>query len=114
MTATTDLHDIADRLDGVLHGALWPTSLRCSTVAGRACDELAEQLRARLHAAWSENCVLRARLASALAEVEGQRAMNAVLTEEAESRGALPCVHDWVYGACSNCGRFRDDVEPAR
>jgi hypothetical protein len=86
MTATKDLHDIADRLDGVLHGALWPTSIRCSTASGRACDELVEQLRARLYAAWSENCTLRARVTRLAADNEGQRAMNAQLTEEAEER----------------------------
>lgn len=84
MSATKDLHDIADRLDGVLHGAFWPTSIKCSTAAGRACAGLTEQLRARLYAAWSENCVLRAHLSRALEEVEGQRDMNAILTTEAE------------------------------
>jgi hypothetical protein len=86
MSAVRDLHDIRDRLDGVLHGALWPTSIRCSTVSGQACDELVEQLRARLYEAWSENCVLRGRLSRIIADNEGQRAMNAILTEEAERR----------------------------
>lgn len=90
MSATRDLHDLRDRLDGVLHGALWPTSIRCSTVAGRECDELVEQLRARLYESWSEGCTLRARLVRLCADNEGQRAMNAILTEEAERRAATP------------------------
>jgi hypothetical protein len=90
VTAANDLRDLRDELDGVLHGALWPDSLRCSTVVGREAQALTEQLRARLYRSWSENCALRARLARALAEVEGQRAMNAQLTEEAMAREAAP------------------------
>jgi hypothetical protein len=85
MTAANDLRDIRDELDGVLHGALWPASLKCSTVVGQEAQALAEQLRKRLYHSWSENCALRARLARALVEEDAQRAINERLTAELEA-----------------------------
>jgi hypothetical protein len=81
-----DLRDVRDQLDGVLHGALWPASLQCSTVSGREAQALVEEVRRRLYRSWSENCTLRARLARALVEVDGQRSLNERLTEELEVR----------------------------
>jgi hypothetical protein len=34
--------------------------------------------------------------------------------EVEELRSATPCQHDWMYGECLKCGRFREDVEGSK
>jgi hypothetical protein len=84
MSATTDLHDLRDFLEGARHGSI--LCPRMSTVAG--AEALAEALnfRGELRKLWSEQCSLRARLAMALRDVDGLRATNERLTDLIEPR----------------------------
>lgn len=56
------------------------------------------------------NCIdyLKSELASALRRVEAAERENAELRTQLD---AMPCAHDWIYGGCRRCGRFKEDVE---
>ncbi len=85
MSAVTDLHDIVDLLDAIIHGAPFPTSIVPTTQTGGDAWGMAKELRRRLYMSWSEGCALRGRLAMALRDVDGLRATNERLTNLLES-----------------------------
>ena len=79
MSASSDMRDLRDYLDSALTGWIGGR-YDMTTVNGSEAFRLAKQLRHDRHKRWAEMCVLRARLSRALADVDGLRATNEVLT----------------------------------
>ncbi len=84
MTAAADLREITNQLDGVLTGWIADRYSYMTTATGTIAEKLVRKLRERHFKQWCENCVLRGRLAKALADLEGARNANEALTNELE------------------------------
>ena len=86
MTATADLHELTNQIDNLLTGWIGVRYSRMTTGAGCIAEKMVRLLRDKRYRQWAESCVLRGRLARALAEVQGLRDANELLTAELEAR----------------------------
>jgi hypothetical protein len=83
MSTATDLVLVRDYLDSILVGWIGAYT-NATTVSGQQAIKDAIAIRERLHRIWGTNCALRSRLARALADNDGLRDCNAMLTADLE------------------------------
>jgi hypothetical protein len=81
VSALDDLRNVATALDSALTGWIsYP--FRSTTKVGEQALQMVATLRQRRYKDWGENCALRARLGRALADNNGLRDCNRVLTDQ--------------------------------
>ena len=76
MTATQDLQDVSDAIDGALHGWLYPDSIKGTTVKGRECLQQVTTIRKKLYDALSETQAIQVWLDTAKSNLDGSRNTN--------------------------------------